>query len=137
MGLNFFFNRKAVFPKILLILGWGWSILMISKNSPSVLYLFFLAQAFLLTIVRFIPFYAKADRGWGIEEHFRKIIVIVGYVLLLTDAVLWAWPKAWLFLILPNVAFLFLNTVAALLIFFHFQDEDKTPPAFLSRSPFS
>ena len=111
----------------LLVVGWAWTAWKIHTGGVSLLYTVFAVQAFLLTAVRFIPWYAREDRGFGIEEHFQKIVVVVGYLLVLT-------PDSWPFLIFPNLFFLVLNAIAAVLIFFHFQDKDKTPPAFLSRS---
>ncbi|MDO8520113.1 MAG: hypothetical protein Q7T11_08135 [Deltaproteobacteria bacterium] len=117
-----------------LVLGWGLAVGVFLSGRGGTLFALTLIQAFLLTLVRFLPWYSREDRGWGIEEHFQKIVVIVGYLLTLNAALAWVWPGFWPFLLLTNLVFLFLNAVNTVLLTFHFRDKDNTPPAFLSRS---
>lgn len=137
MSLKFFFNRRGAVVWGLLVSGWVFLILNLLKietQSPTSHFFLWLlvGQAFLITSTRFFPWYAKADRGYGIEEHFEKTMVPLAYILSLGGIVFWAVPN-WGILVFSNVLLIPIWVVNFILIHFHYRDHDQTPPSFFVR----
>lgn len=143
MSLKFFFNRNGRVVWLLTFLGWGlslWNGLQLKfqwelrGEATDFSFLFFVFFYLLILGFRFIPWYKKEDRGYGIEEHFFKSMVPAAYILVVTNGVYIFWAQSWPFLLFSVFLLSILLLVNFILIYFHFRDHDLTPPAYFARS---
>lgn len=140
MSLKFFFNRKGRVVLGMTLLGWVLTLwnLFYSKtvHGPFTRTIFYLyvGLALLVTLIRFIPWYAKKDRGAGIEEHFEKTLVPVAYILVLIGLIYPLWANSWPIILFMSLFFGLIVYASSILIFFHFQDKDPIAPSFFSRN---
>ncbi len=143
MSLKFFFNRKGSVVLSLTILGWIlnlWALIclpgeMILRGKlTTCLFILYLCLCFLVTFIRFYPWYPTKDRGAALEEHFEKTLVPTAYIMVVVHLFWFLTLKPWPFLIFVCLLFLPILAVNAILLTFHFQDQDPTPPAYFSRS---
>lgn len=80
-----------------------------------------------------IPWYGWRYKGLGIEEHFEKIFLIVTYFFLPHEALLFFGFGFWGFDLFLSLIFLPLVLINGTLLFYHFTDKDKTPPAYYAK----
>ncbi len=143
MDLKFFFNRKGVFVRSIIVVGWlgtlvqMWQIYSegrLVSMTTRVIYDLYVLLCFLLTLPRLVPWYQKADRGHGIEEHFERTLVPLGYMMAVTVVVFFFWSTPWAYLlfVIPIISAILM--VHGILIYFHLKDGTTTRPSFLVRS---
>lgn len=114
----FFFNLVSLFHNVF------------SPTEISFLILGILAS--LIAFCALFPWYKRAYRGLGIEEHFRKIFTYSLYPFLIANLVFTLkGPGLVLNLILSGLM-TFVLVINAILLSYHFRDPDKTPPAYFA-----
>lgn len=107
----------------------------ISRGSlTGYLFIFFSFLAFVITLLRFIPWNGPNNRGYGIEEHFEKTIVPSSYILVITNTLHFLWIKGWPILLVASLMLIVIQGVNIILLYFHFKDYDLTPPSYFSRN---
>lgn len=104
----------------------------------SFFYLFFLAGYAFLRLCDLIPWYPGEPRGAGLEVHFKKTMVPVSYLLVITSlAGLFHFSLLFkglsLFSIFITSVFILINVV---LIFFYGRDRDPLPINYFSRNKY-
>ena len=143
MSLKFFFNRKGNVVLGMTLLGWSLTLrnLFHLKNNwetrgyfTNYFFLFTVFLAFLITVIRFFPWYAKEDRGAGIEDHFEKTFVPVVYLLVIIELIFNLWMNCWPLLLFAAVFFTLILYVNAILITFYFKDTDPIRTSFFARN---
>lgn len=143
MSLKFFFNRSGWVVLGLTGLGWALGVCQVARllvndviwpQKTAIIYGLFMAQCLLITVIRFWPWYPRADRGHGIEEHFQKNLVPVAYLMVLVNMVPFVWQDPSPLFILLALCLLPFHYVNFILIYFHLIDKTPEPPAFLSRT---
>lgn len=143
MSLKFFFNRKGGVVLGLNAVGWAlniWSLCRLPQEwsvrggYTGISFLVYLFLCLLITMIRFIPWYGSDHRGHGIELHFEKTLVPLGYLMLATNAVYLSIKVSWPLITFFILLLLSIQAVNGILIYFHFRDKDPEPPSFLTRS---
>ena len=143
MSLKLFFNRKGKIVLSLTVIGWTGNFLHLIAlpwqwndrgTLTDLFFLLYLFLAFLITAIRFKPWYQKEDRGAGIEEHFEKTLVPIAYILVFTNLIYHYWQASWPFLLFISLIFLIILSVNAILLYFHNRDKDQTPPSYFARN---
>lgn len=143
MSLKFFFNRKGAVVTGLTVLGWLLMILNLYRLSSEgadrgvvtgVFFVLFIILCLFITITRFLPWYPKAFRGCGIEEHFEKTMVPTSYIMVTTAVVYLLWKNCWPFLLFVSLLLTVIISVNFILLYFHFRDHDPLPPSFFAQN---
>lgn len=143
MSLKFFFNRKGPVVLSLTVIGWALALLNLYKlpgqwevrgQATGIIYIAFLFLCGLITVIRFIPWYHRKDRGAGIEEHFEKTLVPTSYIMVVANSLYFFWMKAWPFLVFIFPLLLLIMIVNGILLYFHKRDKNTTPPSYFARS---
>ena len=143
MSLKLFFNRKGAVVSCFAVAGWFLIIWNLSRlpsegNEGGVLTVTFLVLfvlfCFFITITRFFPWYPKAFRGCGIEEHFEKTIVPTSYMMVATAIVYHLWESCWPFLAFAGLLLTIIISVNFILLYFHFRDQDPLPPSYFTQN---
>lgn len=133
MSLKFFFDRNGIVVKSLFVIGWLATICHLYYSSGAALAVF-AGLCFFVTLIRFIPWYSRADRGFGIEEHFQKTLVPTSYIMTATNIVFFFWKNCGPFLVFASLLITVILCINFILIYFHFKDKDPTPPSLFSRT---
>ncbi len=133
MSLKFFFNRKGPLVLTLLAMGWLATVYHLLFSTRSFFFIVFCLLGFVITLIRFYPWYKPEDRGSGIEEHFEKTMVPASYIIVVTNIVYHFWPS-WPFLLFSIVLLAVIQSVNFILLYFHFRDKDPTPPSYFTRN---
>src|SRR3989338_2805302 len=143
MSLKFFFNRKGAVVLSLTILGWLltiWNLYRLPSEGAErgvvtgITFVIFCVFCFFITITRFFPWYSRAFRGLGIEEHFEKTLVPTSYIMVITAIVYLLWERCWPFLVFVNLLFIVIILVNFTLLYFHFRDHDPLPPSYFAQN---
>lgn len=143
VSLKFFFNRHSGVVIILNVIGWVlnlWHLYHLSAQwgerglFTGVTFLIYIFLCFLITLIRFIPWYPREHKGYGIELHFEKTLVPAGYTMVVTNIIYFLWRSCWPFLLFSILLFLIIQSVNCILIYFHTKDKDPTPPSYSVRS---
>lgn len=143
MSLKFFFNRHGSVVITLNVIGWVlnlWHLYCLSAQwserglFTGVTFLIYIFFCFLITLARLIPWYPREHKGYGIELHFEKTLVPVGYIMVLTNVIYFFWNSCWPFLLFIIFLLTVIQSVNFILIYFHFKDKDPTPPSYFVRS---
>ncbi len=140
MSLKFFFDGRGFVVRGLNALGWlltiynVWTVVhfprgLVTQGS----FYSFVSLAFLVALINFYPWYGHKDRGHGIENHFSKTLIPLGYILVVANLVFFLWNQAWPFLIFCSLLLVVILAVNIILIIYHFQDKDLTPPSYFIR----
>lgn len=141
--LDFFFNRKSPWIKLLNLIGLSFSLyfLIELKAEYEVRGLFtvigydaFVLLSWVLLIFTLIPFYKKEDRGFGIEEHFQKTLVPVAYMINLIHLSLLFMTRPWFLILFCALFLLVVVGVNIILTSLHLMNDDTYAPAYFSRS---
>lgn len=97
-----------------------------------------IAYALIFIIIGFalFPWYSRKYKGLGIEDHFEKMLIPTTYLVLLDQILRLFFPAVLIWNIFLVSVFSFFITVNLILLFFHFRDHDKTPPAYFAAGLF-
>jgi predicted ferric reductase len=100
----------------------------ISIKILSYLGIYFLA---LISLVFFLyPFYDSENRGFGIEDHFKKMYLIIHVLILILHGFNFIFEYPWglvIFILTFSVIAIGSNLI---LLILHLKDKDKTPPNY-------
>lgn len=143
MSLKFFFNRKGAVVLSLTAIGWLlmlWNLSRLPAEGAgrglltvSTL-LVFAAFSLFITVTRFVPWYAKQFRGFGIEEHFEKTLVPTSYIMVVSGIIYRLWETCWPLLLTVNLLLVVIISVNFILLYFHFRDHDPLPPSYFAQN---
>lgn len=90
---------------------------------------------FLYLFLRFCAtfrFYDNVPRYYGIELHFKKIMVAVSYIIGIVGVVGFFFPSTALFIV-GSVILAAVAHINAIFLYLHHKDNDSTPPNALTR----
>ncbi|MBF0493091.1 MAG: hypothetical protein HQM15_09965 [Deltaproteobacteria bacterium] len=136
--LKLFFNRKSWIVKLLFFCSAGLSLYFFIKTDwrawslirKSGLFLFFFQVFFAFGVEKY-PWYPQDSLGPGIGLQFQKALVPIAYIWPLFLIGLYEFSSPPLFYIF-NLLLLPITLTSSVLIFFHFTDDDSSPPNLLS-----
>lgn len=132
--LQFLFHRNSRFPRCLEGVGTLLALITLYQSFHPLMLLIVLLCLFICGC-DWYPWYPPADRGLGIQVHFRKARIPAAYILVITT---WAYLSGLTYPVMVPalVGLLVVTTVNGILIYFHWQDKDPLPINYFSANKY-
>ncbi|MBI2500846.1 MAG: hypothetical protein HYW02_05160 [Deltaproteobacteria bacterium] len=136
------FHRSGLLVRILEIVGLLNTYRFFREPSTThltTLYAFLLVNYLFIRLCDLVPWYTKSghsfwDKKIGIRVHFQKALVPTSYILAIVSSLclLQIEPLSTILLLLAGACFIIMTPVNFILIWFHFNDKEKTPVNYFS-----
>ena len=133
--LKIFFNRFSKIVYAMEIVGVVLTLLWAFKAPPKILFTLYVGGYLLLRVCATWRWHKQAKRYEGIELHFKKVMVLVSYMLPLASGIGLATGSTFL-LWTAVILFAAILHVNVILLYLHYKDKNKTPINYFSRNKF-